>query len=277
MSQEGRADLGRALRSLRRASGATAASVARKAAMSAGKLSKIENGRVLPSMKDVDLILTALGLPDRTKADFLDAARAAAVEASAWRELRRMGHWKHQKAIRAIEDQTTTLRLFQGQLIPGLLQTPEYVAAVFSLPPELPHDSRVKTIAARLERQAVLYDRKRSFHFLICEHVLRWMVCEPAVMGVQLDRMISLSRLPNVHIGILPLGRLMPDFPMTCFSAHDNRLVIIETFHSEITTRDPQDVAMYLSTFERFRSVALYGDDMRQVVETVRDGYFQGQ
>lgn len=275
MSHERRADLGRALRALRRASGATGASVARKAAMSAAKLSKIENGRALPSVKDVHLILTALGLPDQAKAEFLDAARASAVEATAWRELRRMGHWKHQQAIRAIEDQTTTLRLFQGQLIPGLLQTPEYVSAVFSLPPELPPDSKSKTIVARLERQAVLYDRKRGFHFLICEHVLRWMVCEPAVMGIQLDRLISLSRLPNIHIGILPLGRPMPDFPMTCFSAHDDRLVIIETFHSEITTRDPQDVALYLSTFEHFRSVALHGDDMREAVEVIRNEHFR--
>jgi transcriptional regulator with XRE-family HTH domain len=48
------------LRALRVASGRTGDSIARKAAMSAGKLSKIENGRVLPSVQDVELILTAL-------------------------------------------------------------------------------------------------------------------------------------------------------------------------------------------------------------------------
>jgi hypothetical protein len=245
--------------------------------MSPAKLSKIENGRVLPSIKDVDLILTSLRITEKAKAELLEAARAAAVEATAWRQLRRMGHWKHQQAIKAIEARTTTLRLFQGQLVPGLLQAPEYVSAVFSLPPELPADSKARTIAARLERQAVLYDRQRTFHFLICEHVLQWLVCEPAIMAVQLDRLISLSHLPNVNIGIIPLRRTMPDFPMTCFSAHDDRLVIIETFHSEITTRDPQDVELYLSTFARFHSVALHDDEMRHAVALLRDEYFRGQ
>ncbi|MFC9908641.1 Scr1 family TA system antitoxin-like transcriptional regulator [Streptomyces sp. NPDC059862] len=59
--------------------------------------------------------------------------------------------------------------------------------------------------------------------------------------AVQLDRLVSLSRLPNVAIEVVPLSGRMPDFPMTCFSIHDDRLVIVETFHSELTTRDPRD------------------------------------
>lgn len=90
--------------------------------MSAGKLSKIENGKVAPTVTDVDLILTALEVSEAAKGEFLRAARVAVTEATAWRVLRRMGPWKHQQAIRAIEAQATILRLFQGQLIPGLLQ-----------------------------------------------------------------------------------------------------------------------------------------------------------
>ncbi|MGW2378004.1 helix-turn-helix domain-containing protein [Kitasatospora sp. NPDC001683] len=277
MSGEQHNDLGKALRALRIASEKTAETVARRASMSPAKLSKIENGRTLPSVQDVDMILSALGISDEAKAEFLDAARGAATEQTAWRELRRMGHWKHQQAIKAIEARTTVLRLFQGQLIPGLLQSAEYVSAVFSLPPELPEESKAKTIAARIERQAVLYDRHREFHFVICEHVLRWRVCPSGVMATQLDRLISLSRLPNVTIGVLPLAKPMPDFPMTCFSMHDDRLVMVETFHSEITTRDPKDVSLYLSTFSRFDAAALHADDMRSLVEGIRDEFFREQ
>lgn len=60
---------------------------------------------------------------------------------------------------------------------------------------------------------------------------------------------------------------------MTCFSIHDDRLVIVETFHSEITTRDPRDMQTYVDTFERFAGVALYGDDMRALVESIRDEF----
>ncbi|MGZ0146718.1 helix-turn-helix domain-containing protein [Kribbella sp. WER1] len=276
-NDERRTDLGKALRALRVASGKTGDAIARRAAMSAAKLSKIENGRVLPSTQDAELILAALDVSDDAKAEFVAAARLAATEETAWREIRRIGQWKHQKAIQAIEARTTTLRLFQGQLIPGLLQPAEYASAVFGLTPALPDDTRAKVIAARLERQAVLYDLERTFHFVICEHVLRWLICAPPIMAVQLDRLLSLSRLPNVRIDVVPLGRQMPDLPMTCFSVHDERLVVIETFHSEISTRDPRDIAMYLATHERFADVALHDDEARRFLRAIRDEHFRGR
>ena len=245
--------------------------------MSAGKLSKVENGRTLPTVQDVDLILSALGVSDEVKDQFLEAARAEATEATAWRLLRRTGPWKHQHTIKAIEANTTVLRLFQGQLIPGLLQTPEYATAVFSLPPALPEETRARTVAARLARQATPYADARTFHFVICEHVLRWLVCEPAAMAVQLDRLVSLSRLPHVTIGVVPLVRRMPDFPMTCFSIHDDRLVLVETFHSEVTTRDPRDLQTYVDIFDRFATVALYDAEMHTLVESIRDEFLPQQ
>ncbi|WP_228452994.1 helix-turn-helix domain-containing protein [Streptomyces alkaliterrae] len=265
------------MRALREASGLTGDSVARRASMSAGKLSKIENGRSLPTVQDVDLILSALGVCGEAKEQFLESARVEVTEATAWRLLRRMGSWKHQNTIKAIEASSTVLRLFQGQLIPGLLQTPEYATAVFSLPPALPDETRARTVAARLERQAVLYEKGRAFRFVICEHVLRWRICDPAVMAVQLDRLVSLSRLPNVDIGVVPLSGRMPDFPMTCFSIHDNRLVIAETFHSEVTTRDPRDIQTYVDTFERFADVAIRAEEMRTFVEDIRDHFLPQQ
>ncbi|MFF7730571.1 helix-turn-helix domain-containing protein [Streptomyces sp. NPDC008001] len=267
--------MGKALRDVRTAAGRTGEAVARRASMSAGKLSKIENGRVRPTLRDVELILAALGVSEEAKAEFLEAARMEATEATAWRLLRRMGPWKHQRTIQAIEDRTATLRLFQGQLVPGLLQTPEYMAAVFALPPALPEESRARTMAARLERQRALYQPARAFQFLICEHVLRWLICEPSVMAVQLDRLVSLSRLSNVRIGVLPLNRHMPDFPMTCFSLHDDRLVLVETFHAEFTTREPSDVRLHSETFERFSAAALYGHEMRSLVEGIREEFFR--
>ncbi|MFF2354786.1 helix-turn-helix domain-containing protein [Kitasatospora sp. NPDC058115] len=268
-------DIGKALRALRHASGLTGEAVARRASMSPGKLSKIEHGKVLPSVVDVDLILTAVGISHEAKERFLEQARAAVTEETAWRLIHRTGLWKHQQAIQAIEERTSEFRLFQGQLIPGLLQTSEYASAVFDLLPDLSEEARTRAIAARLARQQVLYDCGRSFHFLICEHVLQWRICDPAIMAVQLDRLVSLSRLPNVVLGLLPLHARMPDFPMTCFSLHDNRLAIVETFHSEITTRDPKDLRIYLETFDRFAAVAVHGEEMRVAVEEIRDGFLR--
>ncbi|MFE7409765.1 helix-turn-helix domain-containing protein [Streptomyces laurentii] len=96
------------MRALREASGLTGDTVARRASMSAGKLSKIENERVRPSVQDVDLVLAALGESEAAKEEFMAAARAEATETTAWRLLRRRGQWKHQNTIKAIEDGTST-------------------------------------------------------------------------------------------------------------------------------------------------------------------------
>lgn len=57
MNNDRQKDLGKALRTLRLASVGTRDAIARGAAMSAGKHSKIENGRALPSAQAIDLIL----------------------------------------------------------------------------------------------------------------------------------------------------------------------------------------------------------------------------
>ncbi|MGW2262881.1 Scr1 family TA system antitoxin-like transcriptional regulator [Streptomyces koyangensis] len=122
-----RAQIGAALRALRLASGKEAKAVARSALMSPSKLSKIENARLAPSATDVERVLTAIGVSDEVKAEYADAARARATEAAAWRLLKRIGVHKGQQAAKALEAQMSTLQLFQPALVPGLLQTPEYI------------------------------------------------------------------------------------------------------------------------------------------------------
>lgn len=106
-----RSELGAALRALRNASGREAKAVARGAVMSASKLSKIETGKLGPSADDVDRILTALGVPEDVKSEYMDAARAAATEATAWRLIQRAGLHKAQRQLRPDEvaDGTTVV------------------------------------------------------------------------------------------------------------------------------------------------------------------------
>ncbi|MGW3227488.1 helix-turn-helix domain-containing protein [Kitasatospora sp. NPDC001095] len=92
-----RTQLGAALRELRQASGKEAKAVARSAVMSPSKLSKIETGKVSPTVVDVERILTAIGVPEEVKAEYMAGARAQATEATAWRLIRRLGHHRKQQ------------------------------------------------------------------------------------------------------------------------------------------------------------------------------------
>lgn len=271
-----RNELGAALRALRKASGTEAKAVARNAIMSTSKLSKIENGRTAPGVMDVERILTALGVSEAVKAEYLAVARADATEATAWRLVRRMGFHRKQQQIAALEASMSRLRLFQPSLVPGLLQTPEYVRAVLEKK-ELGDEALSRGIAARLDRQRVLHDAGKTLQFVITESVLRWRILPPTMMAGQLDRLSSISRLPNVDIRIVLLASAQNDVPGHSFVIRDERMVTVETTHAEIMVTDPRDIALYTRKFEGFNAVAVAGDSMRDMLARIRDEFLTEQ
>ncbi|WP_030662435.1 helix-turn-helix transcriptional regulator [Streptomyces rimosus] len=269
-------DIGQALRELREASGKQAKVVARGAAMSPSKLSKIENGVLAPSVIDVERILAALEVSEEAKVRLMEIARQVATEATAWRIYRRSGLHKHQEEIRAIEASTTLLRLFQPSCIPGLLQTPEYVRGILE-GWNLTEDALEKMVGARLKRHDVLHHEGRSFHFLITESVLRWEIIGVRSMAMQLDKIISMSRFPNITIGVVPQRGVKPGLPTSAFVLFDTRLATIEVPHAEITTTEIPDIDLYLDKFRNFERVAVTGDDMRDLVSGIRDDFLRQQ
>ncbi|MEV8322395.1 helix-turn-helix transcriptional regulator [Kitasatospora sp. NPDC056731] len=271
-----RTRLGAALRELRKASGKEAKAVARSAVMSASKLSKIETGKVSPTVVDVERILTAIGVSDDVRAEYMAAARAEATEATAWRLIRRLGYHRKQQQIKALDDSTTLLRLFQPSLVPGLLQTPEYVRAVFARK-DLTEEQLSRAVAARLARQQSLYDATKTLRFVITEPVLRWRLVPPAMMAGQLDRIASVSRLPHVDIRIVPLAAPQSDVPAHSFVIRDDRMVTVETVHAEVVVTDPRDVEVYVRKFDGFVGVALSGEEMRSLIESIRDEFLREQ
>ncbi|MED7954384.1 helix-turn-helix domain-containing protein [Streptomyces sp. BE303] len=271
-----RSRLGAALRELRKASGKEAKAVARGAVMSPSKLSKIETGKVSPAIVDVERILTAIAVSDEVKAEYMDAARAEATEATAWRLIRRLGHYRKQQQIKALDDSTQLLRVFQPSLVPGLLQTPEYARAVFGRR-DLSEEQLSRAVAARLARQQSLYDTTKTLRFVMTEPVLRWRLVPAAMMAGQLDRIISVSRLSHVDIRIVPLAAPQTDVPAHSFVIRDDRMVTVETIHAEVVVTNPRDTEAYVQKFDGFAARALSGDEMRRMVEGIRDEFLREQ
>jgi len=67
--------------------------------MSQTKISRIENNRVVPSVVDVERILTALEVPREVADDLLALARMANVDYASWRAYARIGLWQKQAEI----------------------------------------------------------------------------------------------------------------------------------------------------------------------------------
>ena len=253
-------DLAATLRDLRVGAGLTGARLAVRCAMSQSKISKIETGKVIPSVVDVERILQALNAPQRVLSDVTALAKLANTEFQDVRSLLRKGLEKKQHELSGMEVVTTEFRFFLPAMITTLISTPEYIRE------SLAHvqGDTAKAIAKKLERQAVLYDSAKSFSFVLTEPAVRLPLGSPAIMALQLHRLASLSYLSNIELGIIPVTARPPRGPLNTFTVYDERLVTAETFTGAVMMRDPRDVAFHIDLFRRFAAVALFGDDARE-------------
>lgn len=264
--EHGRQDLAAVLRRLREASGLTGDRLAVRVGMSQSKVSRIETGKVLPSLLDVERLLTALDVPPAARSEVLELARAANMSFVAWRTLRQTGLSRRQSQFAAVEQRAHLLRIFQPAVVPGLLQTPAYARAVLSLPRLSNSHDLSAAVAGRMERQALLYDESRSFRFIITEAVLRGRLLHGSAMFAQLEQIVTMSKLPNVEVGIVLLTAALSDVPSNAFVLLDDRVVLVETFAGEMVLREPRDIELHAEVFKTFDEVALWGDAGRRVV-----------
>lgn len=227
--------------------------------MSQSKVSRIENGRTRPSLVDVEAILRAVDAPPELVAEVSALARLANTEWRNLRELRRKGLGTRQAELKSLEASSAHMRYFLLSMVTGLLATPEYVRASLA---HSPADTS-KAVAGKLERQAVLYDASKQFTFLLTEQAIRWPVVSPLPLAEQMDRLASLSYLPNVRIGVIPVGAVTPRVPLNTFTIYDASLVTIETSAGSLVLRDGRDVQTYLNEFAGYEECALFGEELR--------------
>ncbi|KUO02005.1 hypothetical protein AQJ67_22710 [Streptomyces caeruleatus] len=230
--------------------------------MSQSQISKFETGKKTPNLIDVERILRALNAPADIVADVTALARIANTEWQDKRSSWRRGMEKRQTELASLEQESANLRYFLPSMMTGLLATPEYIRASLSHTPGDPS----RTVARKLERQAVLYDTSKAFTFVLTEQAARWAIVPSSAMAVQIDRLVSLSHLPNLHIGVIPAGTVMARGPMNTFTVYDDRLATVENFTGRMVFRDPRDVSEYLAVFTSFEQHACFGDEARTLL-----------
>jgi len=262
-------ELALALREARKQAGLTGERLAARCGISQSKISKIETGKVLPSATDVERILTALGLGGERSADLLALARLANTEFQSVRAALQRGLHQKQRELAALEADARHIRFFLPLMLTGLLQTPEYArASLANFPGDHP-----QAIAKRLDRQAALYNPAKRFTFVLTEAAVRWQLCEPRVMAVQMGRLASLSELPNIRLGVIPLDRYVPDGPLNTFTVYDERIATAETFGGVIMMRDPRDVNYHLELFAFFERYAVFDAEVRALLESYAEAF----
>jgi len=199
--------VGARLRRLRTELGLTREQAAQAIRASEWKIHRLENGQVGFKDRDIIDLLGLYGVQDPAEvADFLTLAREANTP----------GWWQHYGDVLPswfrtyvdLEQAATLIRSYEGQFVPGLLQTDDYMRAVVrGAHLEESGEELGRRVRLRLARQTLLTRQEPPrLWAVVDEAALRRPVGGREVMRGQLERLIEATKLPNVTLQILPFA-----------------------------------------------------------------------
>ncbi|TDC79963.1 helix-turn-helix domain-containing protein [Streptomyces hainanensis] len=265
--EEARGALGQRLRELRRQAHLNGKELAESLSWQPSKVSKIENGKQTPTNDDIKAWTRATNAEPETEA-LLASLHTLEVQHAEWQRVLKAGMVGHQLELSEQDARTKLYRSFEPAVVPGLLQTAEYARALFSRAVtvhRVPNDVS-DAVAKRMLRQEMLYRADKAFHFVITEGTLRNRVCSVDILLGQLDRLVSLTSLRNVRLGVIGYETQYVVDPRHGFMLYNSELVRVETYSAELNLRQPHEIHLYTSTFEKLAAVASYRGAARAII-----------
>jgi hypothetical protein len=130
---------------------------------------------------------------------------------------------------------------------------------------ELPADVDA-AVAARMRRQNVLYTGGRVFDLLLEEQVLRTQVGDTEVMAGQLDRLMAMTSVPAVRMGIIASRAPRATGIHSSFWIFDDSRVQVETPSALLVVTQPAEVSIYAQGFDALQRSAAYGRNARELI-----------
>lgn len=165
-----------------------------------------------------------------------------------------------------VEHSLSVSRHFQDLVVPGLLQTADYMrASTRQLTPDVSDSGVDRVVNVRRRRQELL-DRADApeMFFVLDESVIRRVVGSKGLMRDQLQRMIEATEKPNITIEVVPFTAglvpgLQAPFVIQEFSdASDDELLYLESPRGDALIRDDrEEVLAYREYFEQLRRASL--------------------
>jgi hypothetical protein len=252
--------LSRRLTELRRASGHTANHVCDLLDWGRGKVGRFEaNHWKRPEMSDIRDLLRVYGLDVDESAELEQIAMKARAR-HWWREYNEV----FQNEFPGFENDSTRIRVFMPLVLPGLLQTRDYLEAVLRGSLRSPTWQR-KAIEARLRRQEILDRTDGTAPYLaavITEASLMYRWGTAADRRDQILHLVELSKRPNIELRI----QRFADGPPTGmhsmvnifdFADDEPSVVYLETDTTIQEVSNSEEVQTYVEGFGRVRDGAL--------------------
>ncbi|MFD4139556.1 helix-turn-helix domain-containing protein [Streptomyces sp. NPDC058572] len=249
------------LKKLREDHNFTCLQVGKELDWSSSKVNRMETGqgRVQPS--DVDALCRFYGTSDELRELLKSLAK----------ESKTKGWWHaHGDAVPdwfsvyvGLEQAASSLRSYQGEFVPGLLQTPEYATELSRAWADHTAEGIARMVGVRMRRQELLTgENAPDLWVVVHQSALMHVVGNRAVMARQVERMLEIAKLKNVTVQILPFdaGAYPTTGPFTVLGfpeQEDPDVVYREGLTDSVYLEQPADVGLYVKAFDHLRALAL--------------------
>ncbi|KMO99746.1 helix-turn-helix domain-containing protein [Streptomyces roseus] len=272
--------LGGELLRLRDAAGLTQPQAAQVLSATAAKVAKMERGWVPFRDPDIVALCELYGVSDKHFVKgLLDLARLDRERRKAkgwWQQVPRVGGLAEYVAM---EEVATHIRTWQLALVPGLLQTADYVRAL-GVTSDWTHPDEIEVlVSSRLKRQARLWgDDPVNFHAVLWEAALRQQIGGVEVMRAQLNHLVEMAALPHIHVQVLPFRvgahhAVAGSFNLVSF-AEPGALDVgyAEGVASTVWAEGAEASAAYARAFERVSRMSLAPQASVSLIDAISKG-----
>jgi hypothetical protein len=174
-----------------------------------------------------------------------------------------------------LETAARSIRSYEQQVVPGLLQSEEYaIAMIRAARLDYPAEEIARRVRVRMERQALLIqDDPIDLRVVLDEAVLSRPVGGDAVMRDQLARLADAARLPNVTLQILPFeagahAGMDGTFVILEFEEEgDADVVFIDNATGGLFLEKAEELGKYITIFETVQAAALPPEESIEMIE----------
>ena len=268
---QARKELGARLRQLRKAAGLTGQAIAHATGQHVTRVSRIENGVQPPTEHNIRGWCAVCGAEDQIP-DLIATAQSVESAYLEWSRqsrtgMRRLGDLHSVATYR----QTTTFRIHEPIVMPGIFQTEAYIRQMLNFWYTFLNspDDADATVAMKAERTATALSPAKRILVLLGEQALRTRRGTPSDHADQLTHVLALMRLPFVSVGVIPADAQRRAIGTTGFWIFDDNAVALETPTAAIKVTRPQEIVLYAAMFEQLQNEAVYGHEARQLLARV--------
>jgi transcriptional regulator with XRE-family HTH domain len=272
--------LGAQLRRLREERGITLEDAGEVIRASGSKMSRLETGRVGFKDRDIADLLTFYEVSDEQQRGALHQLARGASSHGWWHDYSDvMPAWF--ESYVGLEEAAVSIRTYEIQFVPGLLQTEDYARAVTLLGHDgEPSEEIEQRVALRMGRQALLTGPQPTHLWAVLdEAVLRRPAGRPGVMRRQLQQILQAAERPNVTIQVIPFSAgahaaAGGPFSILRFAERDlPDVVYLEQLTSALYLDKRETVDHYMAVMERLCLEATPAAATAKIINAIlRDG-----